>query len=52
MLFSKRTEGFKRWERAVITGVYCIFMMLNCKDLWDFVLQLCLTLEFLHANLT
>lgn len=37
---------------AMIIGVYSIFIMLNCKDLWDFVLQLCLTLEFLHASLT
>lgn len=37
---------------AVIIGVYGIVIVLNCQDLWDFVLQLSLTLEFLHANLT
>lgn len=30
---------------AVIIGVYSIVIVLNCQDLWDFVLQLCLTLE-------
>lgn len=37
---------------AVIIGVYSTVIVLNCQDLWDFVLQLCLALEFLHANLT